>query len=228
MTSSVSTTSSVGGNGGNNSTAGNSIQYKQDDEVGSDRIIAVNVVTTTSSSDNDLFSNKKKKKDLDVLLVKLSSAFITFHVSCDRLSFKAANEVVGKSKYTGIVEVVEVPLSILRSINTMLMAKSSNPTAFKAEFDALVSQDACSSYRKILKNYLSALINVSQTIVSKFSEVPAGSGGTTKASAKAATPAKQSPSAMTKQLIYSFSPIDEYMDSLMLVAEHIVNLRGIL
>jgi hypothetical protein len=220
---SISTSSSMGGVSGGNPINTINAHNAIEEENGIDRIFAVNVVTPAASSDNDVFGNKKKKKELDLLLVKLSTAFTIF--GSDRPIFKAANEVIGKGfRYTSVVEVVDIPLLLLRSVNTLLMSKASNSTAFKAEFDALVSQEPNSSYRKVLKQFIIALVNFSQSVVSKFSEplTAQKQGG-----GKIATPAKSTLTG-TKQLIYTFSPVDDYLDSLFVIAEHIVNLRSVL
>ncbi len=200
-----------------------------DEDNGTDRVIATNVVTPTSFSDNELFGNKKKKKDFDLMVLRLSSAFATL-TGAERLIFKSISDVLGKAKPWGIVQVVEIPLSILRNINTLIMTKSAIPSVFKTEFDILISHESTSAYRKTLKHYLTALINLSQSLIStpqfgNNSSLPKYLSGI---NGKSATIAKHSSGLVTKQLIFTFTPLDEYLDSLVIVVEQIMSLRAIL
>jgi hypothetical protein len=135
------------------------------------------------------------------------------HITLERNSFKPFNEVFGKAKISGFVHIVDAPFGLLRAVNTMLMTKAQVPNSFKSEFDALLASDSSTAHRRTLKNFLSCLILFMQAQIVKSSTNNKSSSNSNKV--------------LVKQPIFVVSLVEDCVDMLTVVPEHIILLKAI-
>lgn len=204
-------------------------------EVSDDnKTFATNVVTSVSITD-DIFSNKKKKRELDVFILKLTSSLASAtNIVLEKVLIRSVPEATGKGKIQGYVIAMDVPLSVLRNFNTLLLTKSSS-TSFKADYDGFLGTDAMIPHRKALKNALSYMISLATNILAtmKHNESKASTSGSKGQQAKSAntnitTVAPQnSNSNQYRHILYTYSILDDQIDILHLNIDIIASLRGI-
>jgi hypothetical protein len=226
--------------------------------------VAVAAGGSGSSGSNSNSALKKKRKEIDALLYKLSQHLLNISTAAMALSLNsnqvipmkfisefnystiqsqmiATNPVLPLRKSISLIIAIELPFHILRAVNSLVVNPKllSNMNLLKIELNSnnfLNAFDVSAAHRKMIKHFLSNLVNLAHHLLQMAGQgAPAAGGATSSAhgstagslAAKTAATASSSNSRSVFTVL-TYSLPDEQFDSLAIAPDQFVHLKSVL